>query len=163
MEDVCPNVNTLLCEMQGRGRGGGRQGAAAANSAPIHVDNAMGLMRSPFPPTPNGAAAMANYNSYQYVGGMRSLAMQPVGGMHSPMAVEAGYTYNPHVVYQSTFTYDGATNLHTPLAAGGFRVPATPTWLRTQKKSHAPETLDLEVSHPLSQNAKRAHNRRLHA
>ena len=149
--------------MQGRGRGGGRQGAAAANSAPTHMDNAMGLMCSPFPPTPNGAAAMANYNTYQYAVGMRSPAIPPVGGMQSPMAVEGGYIYNPHVVYQSTFSHDGGTNLRTPTAPAGFRVPATPTGSRLQKRSHAPETVDLEVSQRLSHNAKRAQNRRLHA
>ena len=123
----------------------------------------MGLMCSPFPQAPNVNPTMANYNAYQYGVGMRSPAVRSVGGMHSPMTMEGGYIFNPHVVYQSSFTHDGASDAHTPSASGGFRVPGTPSGSRTQKKSHAPEILDLEVSQRLSHNAKRAQNRRLHA
>ena len=106
---------------------------------------------------------MANYNTYQYVVGMRSPAVRSVGAMHSPIPVEAGYIFNPHVVYQSSFNHDGAEETHTPSASGGFRVPATPSGSRNQKKNHGLEIVDLEVSQHLSHNAKRAINRRLHA
>ena len=144
---------------QGRGRNGGRHGASAASSAPTSI----GLMHSPFPQAPNSTAAMANYNSYQYAVGMRSPAMRGVGGMQSPMAMEAGYIFNPHVVYQSSFAVDGTTEMHTPSASAAFRVPGTPSGSRTLKKVPAQEIVDLEVSQHLSHNAKRAHNRRLHA
>ena len=149
--------------MEGRGRGGGRTGGLAPPHASTIVDPSMGLMCSPFPQAPNVGAAMAGYNTYQYVGGMRSPALGRVDGMHSPFSVDAGYMFNPAMVYHSSFVHDGIPDPHTPSPSIGFKVPATPTGSRSRIKDNAPEILDLEVSQSLSHNAKRAHNRRLHA
>ena len=148
--------------MEGRGRGGGRT-AGPGQYPPSIVDPSMGLMCSPFPQAANVGAAMAGYNAYLQAAGMRTPAMQRADGVHVPFPFDAGYIFNPAMMYQPTFGHDGAIEPQTPIADVGFKVPATPTGSKSRIKDHAAETVDLEVSPHLSHNAKRAHNRRLHA
>lgn len=148
--------------IEGRGRGAGRTGVATNYPATI-ADPTMGLMCSPFGQASNVAAAMAGFNAFQYAAAMRSPALQRPDGLQSPFGVDAGYIFNPHMMYQNNFGHDGPPEAHTPSAAYGFKVPATPTGSKRQSKDPVPEITDLEVSQHLSHNAKRAHNRRLHA
>ena len=148
---------------EGRGRGGGRTGASTLNHASTIGDPSMGLMCSPFPQPANVGATMAGYNAFQYAAGMHSPAIQRVGSMHSPFTVDASYIFNPHLMYASTFGHDGVADAHTPSPSVGFKVPATPTGSKSRIRELNPEIVDLEVSQNLSHNAKRAHNRRLHA
>jgi hypothetical protein len=127
------------------------------------AEPSMGLMCLPFPQAPNVAAAMAGYNVFQYDVAMRSPTIQRADGLHSPFAVDPGYILNPHMMYQNNFGHDGALEAHTPSTSYGFKVPATPTGSKSRNKDHVVEITDLEGSPHLSQNAKRAHNRCLHA
>ena len=149
--------------MEGRGRGGGRTGTSAQYGTPTIVQPGMGLMCSPFPQAANVGAAIAGYNAYQYAAGMRSPAMQRSDGIQSPFGVDGGYIFNPAMMYHNSFGHEGTPDAHTPTASLGFKVPATPSGSKRRQEEHAPEILDLEVSQNLSHNAKRAHNRRLHA
>ena len=148
--------------MEGRGGGGGRSEATTQHPAATIVDPSMGLMCSPFPQAAHVGAAMAGYNAFQYAGGIRSPTLQCVPGMQAPFSVDAGYLFNPAMMYHSFFGHDGASDPHTPSPSLGFKVPATPTGSKSRFKDHAPEIVDLEVSQNLSHNGKRALNRRMH-
>ena len=150
-------------DVEGRGRGGGRQGASTVNHAATIADPSMGLMCSPFPQAGGVGAAMDGYNAFQYAAGMRSPAIQRIGSMHSPFAVDSGYIFNPALMYANPFGHDGALDGRTPSPSVAFKVPATPTGSKSRIKDHDREIVDLKVSQNLSHNAKRAHNRRLHA
>ena len=156
------NASCACVVMKGRGRGGGRSGASTQHHAATIVDPSMGLMCSPFPQAAHVGAAMAGYNALQYAAAMRSPAIQRVAGMQSPFPVDAGYIFNPAMMYHSPFGHDGASDAHTPSPSVGFKVPATPTGSKSRIKDHAQEIVDLEVSPHLSHNAKRALNRQLH-
>lgn len=149
--------------MEGRGRGGGCTGAFHQFPGSTIVDPSMGLMCSPFPQAANVGAAMAGFNAYQYAAAMRSPAMQRGDGLPAAFPFDAGYFFNPAMMYQNPFGPDGTFDVHTPTADVGFKVPSTPSGSKSKNKDHAAETVDLEVSQNLSHNAKRALNRRLHA
>ena len=149
--------------MEGCGRGGGRTGASVQYPPSAIMDPTMGLMGSPFPQVANVGAAMAGFNAYQYAAAMRNPAIQRGDGLPIQFPFDAGYFFNPAMMYTSPFGHDGTSEAQTPMPDVGFRVPATPTTSKSRNKEVVAETVDLEVSPHLSHNAKRAQNRRLHA